>query len=68
MFHNVSDGTGWLISHAEGFPVHSVLRGLLVERREPVALFRECVLMPLRGDENPDAHLATSAPRQAVTA
>lgn len=25
-------------------------------------------LMPLRGDENPDAHLATSAPRQAVTA
>lgn len=25
-------------------------------------------LMPIRGDENPDAHLAASAPRQAVTA
>lgn len=25
-------------------------------------------LMPIPGDENPDAHLATSAPRQAVTA
>jgi hypothetical protein len=24
-------------------------------------------LMPIRGDENPDAQLATSAPRQAVT-
>lgn len=28
----------------------------------------ERFLMPLRGDENPDAQLATSAPRQAVTA
>lgn len=37
-------------------------------RQDGLSFVRASRLMPLRGDETPDAHLATSAPRQAVTA
>ena len=39
--------------------------GIRESHESPAA---EAQLMPLRGNENPDAQLATSAPRQAVTA
>jgi len=46
-------GTAWLISSEQGFPVYSAFFGLMTDRLEPVALFAEHCLMPLKGDEQP---------------
>lgn len=48
-----SPGTGWLITSEHGFPTHSAFFGLMTDRLEPVALFAEHCLMPLKGDEQP---------------
>lgn len=54
LYHNTgTPGNAWLITSAAGFPVHSALFGLLTDRREPIALFAEHLLMPLKGDEQP---------------
>lgn len=68
LFRNTSGGVSWLISHPDGFPIHSNAFGLLKGMTDPVALFRERLLMPLRGDEDPDATLATERPSELVVA
>lgn len=55
---NAAEGPGWLVV-GDGLTSYCGTPGWV--------LAHERHLMPIRGDEDPDAQLATSAPRQAVT-
>lgn len=66
-FHNVSEGNAWLVHSTEGFPLNSVGFGLIEFITDPVALFAEHLLMPLRGDEHDDL-ITTERPAELVSA
>lgn len=52
-YENCSSGDGWIVSSELGFPTNSAIFGLMPNRIQPVALFSEHLLMPLKGDEQP---------------
>ena len=62
-------GAGWVVA-GDGLISRRIDRetGLDFFEARPRCFPLERFLIPLRGDENPDARLATSAQRQAVTA
>lgn len=52
-FENCGPGDAWIIASEQGFPTHSAFFGLMLDHIQPVALFAEYLLMPLKGDEQP---------------